>query len=217
MPCVAPSEIPGFTQSSPFGAVAEQIITADYLRNVGRTTVFPASNKDFIDFSAGFGNSAIYAAFLGINNPKLSAIALANLSVGALLKIPDLMTHDSGIRTEFYEIKPNSITGRVDGSTKIALIEALMIFHSLVYTPGIQYSPNTRIKIFAGTPLGCKLQVFFHFQRIAPGLIVYDICAEGELEKLGLIALLAILAIILAILLRGRVPEGGFEPVPIPA
>lgn len=219
MPCVAPSEIPGFTQASAFGAVAERVILADYLREVGRTTVFPASPKDFMDFSAGFGSSALYAAFLAANNPKLNTIALANLSVGGMLKIPDLMTHDPGTRTEFYEIKPNSISGRLAGSTKLATIDALMIFHSLVYTPGIKYSPNKRINIFSGTPLGYRLDVFFHFQRIAPGLIVYDICAEGDLKELGLAALLAILAIILAIWLRNGLPGGGggFKPVPAAA
>jgi hypothetical protein len=140
---------------------------------------------------------------------------MAVLSAAGLTKIADLMTHDPPQRTEFYEIKPNSVDGRLAGRTKIALIDALMHGTSLPYVPGVQYTPDKRILIYSGTPLGAKLDVFFHFKRIQAGLIVYEICPEGELEKLGLAVLLAILAIIVIILTRGRVPGGG--PVPVPA
>lgn len=214
MPCVAPSEFLTTPTASAFGSIAEAIIQADYLKDVGRGAFFPASPFDFIDISHGFGNSALYIAFLKANNPKLSVSQLAVLSLGGDLKIPDIMTHNPPRRTEFYEIKPNSPDGRLAGTTKVALIDAVMRGFSLPYTPGIQYTPNKRVKIFSGTPLGARLDVFFHFQRIAPGLIVYEICADGELEKLGLAALLAILAVIIVILLKGRVPEGGTIPAP---
>src|SRR5262249_37193073 len=214
MPCLAPSEFLTTPTAAAFGAVAEAIIQADYLTNVGRTSVFPVSPFDFIDITHGFGNTALYIAFLKANNPRLSVSQLAVLSAGGDLKIPDIMTHDPPRRTEFYEIKPNSVTGRLAGTTKVALIDAVMTGFSLPYRPGIQYAPNKRVLLFSGTPLGARLEVFFHFQHIAPGLIVYEICAEGELAKLGLRVLLAILAIIILILLRGRVPGG--QPVPVP-
>lgn len=215
MPCVAPSEFLTTPTASAFGSVAEAIIQADYLKDVGRVSFFPASPFDFIDISHGFGNSILYIAFLGANNPRLSTSQLAVLSVGGDLKIPDIMTHNPPRRTEYYEIKPNSLTGRPAGATKVALIAAVMSAFSLPYVPGIQYTPNKKISIFSGTPLGARLDVFFHFQRIAPGLIVYEICAEGELEKLGLAALLAILAVIILIMLKGRAPGGA--PIPAPA
>jgi hypothetical protein len=62
-------------------------------------------------------------------------------------------------------------------------------------------------------PLGCKLDVYFHFQLLSPGLIVYELCADGELEKLGLKVLIALLAAIALELLTGGlgtpILEGG--------
>ena len=216
MPCLAPSEFLQTPVASAFGAFAESVIAGDYLKNVGRPSFFPASPFDFLDISVGFGNTVLYIAFLKSHHPRLSAAALLALSAGGLLKIPDMMTSDAPRRTEFYEIKPNSFTGRAAGSVKIAMIDGLMTFHSLPYVPGTQYSPNTRIPIFSGTPLGARLDVFFHFERIAPGLVVYDVCAEGDLAQLGLAVLLAILAIIIAILLRRGLPGGNPGPVPVP-
>ena len=217
MPCLAPSEFLTTPVSAAFGAVAESIIAGDYITNVGRSSFFPASPQDFQDIGVGFGNTILYIAFLKSHHPALSAAALLALSAGGLLKIPDLMTSDAPTRTEFYEIKPNSVDGRFAGSVKIAMIDALLTAHGLPYAPGTKYSPNKRIRIFAGSPLGANIEVFFHFQRIAPALVVYDICVEGELEKLGLAVLLAILAIIIAILLRRGLPGGTPGPVPVPA
>lgn len=216
MPCVAPSEFLDTQTAAQFGnRIAEKIIQSDYLTSVGRGTVFPVSPKDFIDFSLGFGNSALFIAFLKTNNPRLSVKELAILSASAAVKVPDIMTHDVPRRTEFYEIKPNSVDGRLAGTTKVALIDALMRAVVLPYRPGIQYAPNKRVMLYSGTPLGKKLQVFFHFESIAPGLIVYELCAEGDLMELGLAVLLAILTIIIIILLKRPLPGG--SPAPVPA
>jgi hypothetical protein len=215
MACFAPSEFVVLPAASAFGAVAESIIEVDYLNEVRRTSFFPFSKKDFIDFSHGFGNTPMYIAFLKTNNPKLSVKQLALLSAGGDLKIPDIMTHDPPFRTEYYEIKPNSRSGLWAGFTKLGAINGVMKQVGLAYLPGTQYSPDKRVLLYTGTPFGAYLEVFFHYIRIAPGLIVYQICAEGELAKLGLRTLLAILALIIVILLRGRVP--GPVPNPIPA
>lgn len=207
MPCFAPSEIVQTPVASAFGAIAESVIAGDYLLDVGRRSFFPISDKDFQDIGIGFGNTILYIAFLVAHHPGLSPSQLAALSAAGLVSIPDLMTSDAPTRTEFYEIKPNSITGRTAGAVKIAAIGALMTSQALPYAPGTQYTPNKRIRIFAGSPLGARIEVFFHFQRISPALIVYDICVEGELEKLGFTVLVAILAaIILRIILGGRLP-----------
>jgi hypothetical protein len=66
--CIAPSEILTIAGASQFGEVAEIIIQTDYMKNVGRVSVFPASTKDFIDFAAGFGNQTLLFAFLKVNN-----------------------------------------------------------------------------------------------------------------------------------------------------
>ncbi len=199
--CIAPSEVVTPAAASSFGAVAEYIIDSDYLTQVGRSTVFPVSTKDFIDFTHGFGNTPLVIAFLKTNNPRLSVSQLVVLSAGGLLKIADIITHDPPFRTEFYEIKPNSLDGALAGRTKVASIGALMSRFLLPYLPGTQYAPDKQIKIFSGNPLGSRLELFFHFKWIQPGLIVYEICAEGDLEGLGLKVLVAIIAAAIVALL----------------
>jgi hypothetical protein len=199
--CIAPSEIITPEAASAFGAVAESIIDSDYLTQVGRTTVFPVSTKDLIDFTHGFGNTPLAIAFLKANNPHLSVSQMAMLSAAGLLKIADIITHDPPFRTEFYEIKPNSTDGVVAGRIKVASIGAMVAKFSLPYLPGTQYAPDKKIKIYSGNPLGSRLEIFFHFLWIQPGLIVYEICAEGDLEELGLKVLVAIMAAAIVALL----------------
>src|SRR5688572_19344146 len=112
MPCLAPSEFLTPQAASAFGLVAEALVAKDYLENVGRTSFFPLSQTDFLDISIGFGNVALYIAFLKANNPSLSASQLLFMSSQGGTKVPDLMTHDAPRRTEFYEVKPNSFDGR---------------------------------------------------------------------------------------------------------
>ena len=201
MICLAPSELMTPTASSAVGTAVEKIIEADYLADVKRLGFFPASFKDFADFSLGFGNSPLWLSFLALNNPKLSVQRLAVMSKNGLVKIPDICTSDLS-DTEFYEIKPNSVDGRYEGGKKITEIIAFMTSLSLPYVPGMSYSPNKKIRIFAGSLLGTTFEVFLHFERILPGLVVYDFCVKGNLRELGLkTALAAIAAAIVASLL----------------
>jgi hypothetical protein len=206
--CVAPSEIVDQATSKPFGTVAENIIERDYLVHVGRTAFFPRSLTDFADSPLQFGSQIPFVAFLKQNNPHLSVSQLAELSLIGPFAVPDIMTHDPPGRTEFYEIKPFSPDGLIEGELKVASVDAMMHFFSLPYRPGTIYSPNKKLLIFSGMPLGCKLDIFFHFQRVKPGLVVYEICAEGELEKLGLKVLIAILAATIVILLLPEAAGG---------
>jgi hypothetical protein len=59
--------------ASKIGTVAESLIAPFYLKNVGRPAFFPTpGSKDFFDISHGFGNTALYAAFLAANHPTLT-------------------------------------------------------------------------------------------------------------------------------------------------
>jgi hypothetical protein len=194
MPCLAPSEFLTTDFTRLVGAAAETFIEADYLKDVGRVSFFPVSTMDFADFSHGFGNTPLYVAFLKTNNPSLSVSQLLAISGFGDLKIPDIMTHDVAKRTEFYEIKPNSGDGRFAGTTKVALIAASLVSGGLPHIPGVQYSPNKKIKFFSGLIIGHRVEMFFHFVRILPGLIVYEFCIEGDLAGLALDLLLVILA-----------------------
>ena len=218
MNCIAPSEILETSVASEFGRVAELIIGADYLRAVGRSVIFPMpGSKEFLDVTAGFASKTVYPAFLKTHNPNLKLSEFLTLDRG-LVRIPDILTHDPGVRLEAYEIKPNSKSGISAGLEKVAFLDAAFNHFSLPYRPGRQYKPNKRIKIFAGVPLGCRLQLHFHFFHLSPGLIVYEICAEGDLAELGLKILKAIIAgVVIALVAALLAMQPELAPVVIPA
>src|SRR5205807_492042 len=116
-----------------------------------------ASPKDFFDISHGFGNTSLYASFLRSDHPTLSPSQILHMSENKLVKIPDLMTFDPGRRTEFYEIKPNSATGRTAGEVKIANVHALCQSFGLPYVPGTQWNPDTKVTLFSGRVLGLEV------------------------------------------------------------
>jgi hypothetical protein len=219
MPCIAPSEILVTSAAKDFGAAAEAIVQKEYLSSVGRAAFFPASQTDFVDISHGFGNQQLYIAFLAANHPNLSVEQLAAMAAERdVLKIPDVMTSDAPRRTEFYEIKPNSVSGLREGNEKVAWIDAARTSLGLPYVPGTQFpapAPDKRVLIYAGKPLGARLEVFFRYERVRPGLIVYEVCAEGEFERLGLEVLKLIIVMIMVLLIK-RLPVPPTGPVPVP-
>jgi hypothetical protein len=138
------------------------------------------------------------------------------MSENKLVKIPDLMTFDSPRRTEFYEIKPNSDSGREKGEEKVAHVHALCQSAGLPYTPGTQWNPDTKIVLFTGRLLGIEVEVSFHFFKIQPGLIVYEICVEGKRRQLTNAEIAAIVAVVLLALLAVALSGGSAAPVLIP-
>lgn len=226
MACIPVSVILPPPLDSAFGVIAERIIGGRFLDSVGRRAkgFFPASptQEDFQDISVGIGNSRLYILYMKFHN-ALSVRQIVVLTGFALVKIPDLMTHNpprskKPARAEVYEIKPNSPTGLVDGGEKLVEITLLHRALSLPYTLGTVWTPDEKILISKGDPLGVHLEVSFHYKRVSPGLIVYDICVDGELEKIALAMLIATLAIILALILKGaRIPAPMPMPVPVVA
>jgi hypothetical protein len=181
--CMAPID---YLNSSPFtdtvglavafGLAVEPIIRADYLKHVGRRSFFPTQDKDFADIHSGFSNTTLYISFIKANNPQMSPSQLLSLSAQSLLKIPDLLTHDDPRRLEFYEIKPNSVTGRQAGIDKISQIGALYDSFSLPYRPGTIYNPNVTIRLFEGDFSVGHVTSDLHIKRLQKGLIVYELC-----------------------------------------
>jgi len=220
MACLPVSLILPPPLDSTFGMVAERIIGGRFLDHLGRRAkgFFPASptQEDFQDISVGpVTNVRLYTLYARFHN-AMSVRQLVVLSAAGLVAVPDLMTHEPSrsatpTRAEFYEIKPNSPTGLIAGADKILKLSLLYSALPLPYLAGTRWTPDEKIMISSGSPLGVKLEVFFHFKRVAPALIVYEICVDGELEKIALAVLLAILAIILALLLKGAK-----FPVPMP-
>jgi hypothetical protein len=223
MACIPVSVILPPPLDSAFGAIAESIIGGRYLDHLGRRAkgFFPGSptQEDFQDISVGpFTNVNLYILYMKFHN-SVTARQLLVLGSFAMVSIPDLLTHYPSrskvpSRAEVYEIKPNSPSGLAAGAVKLKSVSVLHSSLALPYKLGTLWSPNERILISSGSPLGVHIEVFFHFERIRAGLVVYDICIEGDLEKIALAVLIAILAIILALILKGgRIPV----PMPVPA
>jgi hypothetical protein len=209
MACIAPSLVLTPQAAGQLGLVAEAIIARKYLSDVGRLAYFPAPpGMDFLDITAGFGNTSLYAAFLVAKHPRLTAGQIVDLSNNGLVKIPDLVTSAPPSTTEFYEIKPNSPSGLAAGSTKIANVHALYQSKGLPYTPGTKWKPDTRVNLFSGSLLGLEVEVNFHFFRVQPGLIAYEVCAEGRTKPLTNAEIAAIVAIVLLALLAAALMGG---------
>jgi hypothetical protein len=134
--------------------------------------------------------------------------------------IPDIITDAPGVRTEFYEVKPNSDTGKDAGRQKVATFLSLVDF--LKHTDptvgnlakGTTFSPDRSITIYSSTYLGvvpCEVKI--HYFRLEPGLIVYEICVTAETELLEVlvkaIIITALIALIYLVFQSG--PEGPLE------
>lgn len=157
------------------GHIVESFVVEEYLKHVGRQYVFPANQKDFSDFTAGFANVTLYTTFLQQNNPNLSLSQLLWMRGRGLRRIPDICTHDDPRRFEYYEIKPNSTSGRFDGIQKLSQIDAFNDNFNLPYKPGKIWNPEFYIIWYDDTLQGIPTQLAFHITRIRPGLIAYDI------------------------------------------
>jgi hypothetical protein len=207
--CLAPSEIPGVSDSraSSFGQIAEVAITFDYC---AKTACAPFAT-DFLDNAL----AASYIAFLGAHNPHLTATDIATLAVLSQIELnrPDILTHKPG-RQEFEEIKPNSRSGRRAGARKVGNLIGFYGIWSLPYVPGFTYVPTREIML--ATAPG-PIEVFLRVQRLAPGLVVYDICLRGDETALTIAVIIAILLLVIAIILsRGRILRGAPVRIPIP-
>lgn len=219
--CVAPSFVVSPGIASLFGTVAEGLIEPDYISQKGGV---PFGNV-FLDNPLG---PMSYVAFLAAHHPHLNRALLATqigLSGGIL--VPDVLD----VRDhQLYEIKPDSVDGRLAGRGKLAAIDAFMSFNTLPYVRGTTYTPTPSIPIplasaalapFLGLPtlLACGIpNVSLSVTRPAPGLVLYEICVEADFDCwLKVMTLeLMIALIILAILVSRGIPLPAPGPAPVP-
>jgi hypothetical protein len=137
--------------------------------------------------------------------------------------IPDIITDAPGVRTEFYEVKPDSDGGRDAGHEKIRTFLSLVDFLKDTdptvgdLKMGIKFSPDRRITIYSSSYLGIiPVEVQIHYFRPEPALIVYHICVTAPTKLLeALVKAIIITALIaLAYLIFKGLPEGGGIEVP---
>jgi hypothetical protein len=103
--------------------------------------------------------------------------------------IPDVITDLPGVRTEFYEVKPNSVTGVAAGRLKVATFLSLVDFLKQTdptvgtLAKGIQFKPDRSITFYSRLYLGfIPVEVQLHYFRLEDGLIVYEICVTAQTE-----------------------------------
>jgi len=134
--------------------------------------------------------------------------------------IPDIITDLPGVRTEFYEVKPNSDTGLAAGHQKIETFLSLVDFLKEKdrsvgdLAKGTQFKPDRSITFYSRLYLGIiPVEVQLHYFRPEDALIVYEICVTAETEIVEALAKAVILSalIVLAYLIFKGLPEGGIE------
>ncbi len=98
----------------------------------------------------------------------------------AVMQRPDILIH-AGRTCEFYEIKPDSIDGMLQGD-KIYSIAISMDFFNLPYRLGVSFLPDPFL--FLGSTLNKGKKYDFHFVAalIKPGLISYRFCVSTDIN-----------------------------------
>ncbi|MFZ0603261.1 MAG: hypothetical protein WAN05_18250 [Roseiarcus sp.] len=214
--CFAPSFGVSPETAALFGLIAESTIAAFYLRERRKIFFFPVTNEDYADFTAGWANVTLYTTFLKERNPFVSVSQLLDMrrklggdDSGSLFKVPDLVTHSGSVR-QFYEIKPNSLSGVAAGNEKIANIDAFNAYFHLSYLPGTAWSPNQRILLYDGIieTVEIRVKVFFHFFLLQPGLIVYELCIEAGLAIEDIVAKIILGSIVLVVVFGPEILAG---------
>lgn len=201
--CLAPSEIPGLaeTEVSRFGNFAEDLISSEYRLRRG------FSGMDvYIDNN----NPAPYWYFIVSHNPQFSIQAQKDYYTQAYLardyRRPDILIHTFAEKA-FYEIKPDSTSGRQAGVEKVGILTSTYAMCRLPYLPGFAYS-ETSILVASAGPV---LRVHLRAKLQMPGLIVYRICLESAVE-LDVVTLAILLRFIVRELNR-QSGSGSFRPV----
>jgi hypothetical protein len=178
--------------SSAFGFLIEKLVEVDYCSTVGCSPL----NIYFDDLSP-----TNYVNFLIRKNPHLAADRRALWLVAATgLNRPDIIDDNGLSSRQFYEIKPRSISGLEAGIAKLLVLQAFYDVYSIPYSYGTSYSPTNKKILSTIVNAGpWPVEISIRVSKIAPGLIAYDICVEGELAKIAAVALLA--AIVAALII----------------
>jgi hypothetical protein len=142
---------------------------------------------DFFDVGMGFHRCTYLATYLGGRNPgidysRLGAECISKKKTSTRFAVPDIISHvpgavpGGGNMGEFYEIKPNSDTGRRQGKEKIDWFADVIARYKLPYLSGDKYTPNEKELVLDGTNFGIPIQVSIHYWHESTGLLLYEFC-----------------------------------------
>lgn len=201
--CLAPSEIPNIspTDASHFGGLAEDLIASEFRSRRG----FAAFDIYIDDY-----NPASYLYFLARHNPAFNQSIQTQFYTQVYrdreYRRPDMLIHTMAEQA-FYEIKPDSNTGRIDGAAKVTILIDTYRRYRLPYRPGIGYG-TVDIPVAA---LGSLIKVNLNARQISAGLIVYKICLDSAKELD--VATLALLLRYIIVQLNKQRKSKSFKPV----
>jgi hypothetical protein len=222
------------------GRVIEWVVRQEYCFNRGGCDEFQlgGSGVDFFDENfAGSGTTRcrFLAGYLVAHHSTLDENSISNScevqkkpvddddDENERFAIPDIITDAPGVRTEFYEVKPNSDTGRAAGRKKVSTFLSLVDF--LKHTDpavgnlakGTQFSPDRSITIYSRLYLGIvPVEVQIHYKRLEDALIVYEFCVTAQTELLEALAKAVVIGALIAltVIIWKGLPEGGGIEVP---
>ncbi|GAA1578929.1 hypothetical protein GCM10009827_120390 [Dactylosporangium maewongense] len=229
--CFVPSES-GVRRriSSAFGHIVEWFVKQEYCLSKGGCSEFAlgGNGTDFFDENSTTTRCRFLASYITTHNPLLDEGFISGTceirkrpvdpddDENERFAVPDIISHEPGVRMEFYELKANSAAGKDAGRVKIAAFEAMVDFlrHTdpgIKYERGTLFDPDRSILIWDGTWLGSPVKAHLHFFREEEGLLVYEICVTVSGQLLAEVFIKAIikLAVLAMILLLAPVTAGG--------
>src|SRR5262245_33479178 len=155
--CFVPSES-GIRRrvSSAFGHIVEWFVKQEYCLAKGGCSEFvlTGSGTDFFDENSTTTRCRFLAAYLSTHNALLDegfisgACEIRKRPVdpdddeNERFPVPDIITHEPGVRMEFYELKPNSAFGKEAGRVKIEAFQSMIDFLRQT-DPTIKYERGT--------------------------------------------------------------------------
>nr|WP_315220216.1 hypothetical protein [uncultured Flavobacterium sp.] len=178
--CFSFHELFGNTSlSSAFGYMAEPLINFLLTSEFSRLGVSP--NDLYQDYSFAGPIDLQYIGFLMLKNPTLASRHLQTLR-STPHKRPDILIHTSQLQ-EYYEIKPDSLTGRRAGRSKLAILSSNYTSYALPYVVGASFNPPTSISLgVVNVPIDrgfLPAEISFSIRRDG-GLILYKICINAN-------------------------------------
>ncbi|MBK6267337.1 hypothetical protein JKA74_20005 [Marivirga sp. S37H4] len=176
--CFAPSELFGEEIAKGFGIIAEPFINFNLTEYFSRNMIAP--RDIYQDYSFEGSIDKTLAGFIKLKNPTINPLYFDLLST-VPHKRPDILI-DSGTIKDYYEIKPNSPSGRYAGRRKLSAIDTYMNTYGLPYVRGpLLDIPEFVIGRTAITINGVTvpIQVSLNFETVN-GLILYKVCIETQ-------------------------------------
>ncbi|WP_166356349.1 peptidoglycan-binding protein [Phytoactinopolyspora limicola] len=149
--------------------IVEPLVFKDF-----KDVMAPSGPHDFFDDSKGPSH---YTRFLSAQHPGLSSAQVAQLGRS---RRPDMMRHD-GANSEWYEIKPASVSGARDATLKLLSILRDYSAVGLPYNPGRKYTPTREFPLLPMVgPGGERIQPVLELRRPVRGLIFWTLCIKGD-------------------------------------